>query len=157
LAPSVLPTKPKKTMHATGASSIVSTAYTDIILGNGHIAFCLGYMSVSNSWIIYKKDQLKNNILSKKILLLRAFKTTLEYLIDTCTVSISAEVNDGSDLDENIPHGRGRHTAPCPIKKETRAGGRPVIGDKQSRCRQCHYKKSLIHCSTCNVFLCLTS
>lgn len=116
-------------------------------------------MPVSNSWIIYEIDQLKNNIRAKKNLQLRAFEMALgEYLIDTYPMSSSNECFNGFDLEENIPRRRGRPTAPLPSKRKRVQGAdhMPVIADKQSRCRQYHYKKSRIHYSTCNVFLCLT-
>lgn len=119
-------------------------------------------MAVSNSWILYKKDKIKQHVPMKKVLQLRGFKNELgEYLIENHSRR-EDNIPDCSDAEEGqppIPRRRGKPTDPLPSKRRRVQGAEhlPKYDEKQSRCRHCHYKKSRISCISCKVTLCLTS
>lgn len=108
-------------------------------------------MAVSNSWIQYKKDQIRKNVPVKNILKLRGFKNELRELLIEIYSRREATQDNTSDSEQNQPvqRKRGKPTDPLPSKRRRLQGAdhMPIFYEKQSRCRQCHYKKSLITCS----------
>lgn len=119
-------------------------------------------LAVSNSWLVFKKDEIKRGVQVKKILMLREFKLQLgEDILQEIHLSRNnRESSDDSEQNQNqnIPRRRGRPTATLPtLKRRTsEAKHMPILEEKQSRCRSCHYNKTHFKCSTCNVNLCLT-
>lgn len=116
-------------------------------------------LAVTNCCVQYKNIQLRQNVTIKKIPQLRLFKNNLgELLIDTYAKPEGTQINlSDSEQSEPMYRKRGKPVTPLPSKKRRLQGSdhMPVFSGKQSRCRQCHYKKSRISCNTCNVTLCL--
>lgn len=118
-------------------------------------------LSITNSWLFYKKKELANGISAKKIQQLRSYKLQYgEKLIEENLLVQHQEIVEDDD-EPPVKRTPGRPGAvPIPSEARRHHGNLhlPEVNDKQQRCRNvgCD-KKSTIKCSECNVPLCLTS
>lgn len=117
-------------------------------------------LAVSNSWLQYKKREIKKGIALNKIQQLRSFKMELgEGLIEMHTIAREV-ARDSAELEPEIPlkrkKGKAKTELPSIARRTASAKHMPEFVNMRSRCRQCHYNKSRTRCSTCNISLCLT-
>jgi hypothetical protein len=115
-------------------------------------------LAITNSWLMFKKQEILRGVPKIKVQQLRQFKLELaEMLVET---HVDIEPMHSSDSEPDIPkRPRGKPppaVIPSKIKRTSAAKHMPSCQDKQSRCRHCHYNRSRTKCTTCNLFLCLT-
>lgn len=119
-------------------------------------------LAIGNSWLNYKKDQLKCLVPVKKIQQLRAFKLELGEIFIESHANTDANTDPPTDTEEdndNRPSRKrkgGRALVPVPNKKFRKAKHLPYLTEKVGRCRHCHYNRTLFKCRACDVQLCLT-
>lgn len=119
-------------------------------------------LAVANSWLQYKKDQLKSLVPLKKIQQLRGFKMEIgETFIEAYAYTDTEPSTDVEGESENQPPPKRRGNkiiVPVPNKKFRTAGAKhlPFVSEKVGRCRHCHYNRTLFKCRACDVNLCLT-
>lgn len=117
-------------------------------------------LAVTNSWLQYKNDQVKLGVPSTKILQLRAFKMELGEMLIESHVFTNSDHEEASETEVVSARRKGRpSTVVVPsVKFRTHAAKHlPMISDgNSSRCRHCHYNRTLFKCMHCKVSLCLT-
>lgn len=116
-------------------------------------------LSASNSWLLYKQDQLKNNVPPKQILQLREFKLQLgEALIEAHEESLEIEESEGEDIIRPLRRKKSKALAvalPSKRQRTNQTKHLPMFADRQGRCRHCRVNKTQVMCRSCKIRLCL--
>lgn len=116
-------------------------------------------LSITNSWLAFREDQVKAKMPIKKVIQLRKFKADYgEYLIELNTVLSDSESENSFSEDETNPR-RVNSVATPSLRFRTHGSHLPIITKSvQNRCRvkNCT-KKTSVKCSKCEVHLCLTA
>ena len=115
-------------------------------------------MAVTNAWLQYRADKLQKGVPLKKVKQLRLFK--LDYgknLIESGKTA--AESSDDSEESDTEPGPSGFIPQPSKRRRTSGAGHMPQLHHNlYKRCRQSGCRsKTNVECSTCKMFLCLTS
>lgn len=123
-------------------------------------------LSVANAWILYKKDKVENRATRNDTMQFLEYRMDIaEHFMSTPdkkAVPDDSEENLGSDSDDEVQPVKRTKTVPVPSlprrKSEAKHLPESVEMKNAMRCRRegCS-GKSRIRCTSCKVFLCLTS
>ena len=124
------------------------------------IYYCIG-ISVTNSWLIYRRHMAQQNISKKQQYTLIQFQSLIANSLGlagkptTSTSRSRARPSLNSSLDEPA---RKRRPPAVPLPNDDirldRVDHLPQFQEKQGRCRMCKTGYSYIKCSKCEIILC---
>lgn len=115
-------------------------------------------LSITNSWIQFRNNELKNNVPRKRVQQLRFYKMEFgEKLIECNSMPAITELQEENIASIKRPGRPGAIAIPSNMKRRYGALHLPSVLPKQQRCRNegCN-SRSTIFCTFCQVALCLT-